>query len=357
MTVMAPVSIPARAEFSKSEIKSGQDAAKEVEKETKLVKDDAVNKRVDDIGQSLAKCLSSPKDVYTFKVLDDKEVNAFALPGGFIYVYKGLLAQVESDDELAGVLAHEITHADHHHAMKLMKKSQPWDLATMAVILAGVFSGKDITGPSEVVSVLQTSKINGYTIDLEKDADAGGLKLMLKSKYNPVGMLTFMERLARTEAHSGSSSVDMGIFRTHPYSDERAVALRTALEKAGVEINRRAVTKSVRVTVEAVKDQNAATLKIDSEAVMTMAPDGSMAAVDRANAAARQLNDLLEKDLRAREVYVPADSTEVIARTTPVIKVNDADARLAKSTPQAVAAVAGKRIHDVLWGEYLRLNT
>lgn len=357
LLIAAPIAIPARAEFSKSEIKSGQDAAKQVEKESKLVKDDATNKRVDEIGQSLAKCLNSPKDVYSFKVLDDKEVNAFALPGGFVYIYKGLLDKVESDDELAGVIAHEITHADHHHAQKLMKKSQPWDLATMAVILAGVFSGKDITGPTEVVNVLQTSKINGYTIDLEKDADAGGLKLMLKSKYNPVGMLTFMERLARTEAHSGSSAVDMGIFRTHPYSDERAIALRTALEKAGVSINRRAVTKSVRVTVEPVKDQDAATLKMDDQAVITMAPDGGTTAVDRANAVAKQLNDLLDRDLRAREVYVAANGTVVIARTLPVIKVNDADARLAKSTPQAVAAVAGKRIHDVLWSEYLRLNT
>jgi Zn-dependent protease with chaperone function len=357
LSAAALISAPVRAEFSKAEIKSGQDAVKEVEKESKVLKDDAVNKRVDDIGQSLVKSLNSPKDVYTFKVLDDKEVNAFALPGGFIYVYKGLLDQVESDDELAGVLAHEITHADHHHAMKLMKKSQPWDLATMAVILAGVFSGKDITGPAEAVNVLQTSKINGYTIDLEKDADAGGLKLMLKSKYNPVGMLTFMERLARTEAHSGSATVDLGIFRTHPYSDERALALRTGLEKAGVVINRRAVTKSVRATVEPVKDQNAATLKIDNQAVIIMAPDGATSALDRANATAKQLNDLLDQDLRAREVYLAPSGTVVIARTSPVISVSDADAKLAKSTPQAVATAARKRIFDVLWGEYLKLNT
>lgn len=351
------ISAPARAEFSKDEIKMGEEAAKEVEKESKLVKDEAMTKRVSDIGQSLVKSLNSPKDVYVFKVLDEKDVNAFALPGGFVYVYKGLINSVESDDELAGVMAHEITHADHHHAKKIMKKSQPWDLATMAILLAGVFSGKDITAPAQVVGIIQTSKINGYTIELEKDADAGGLALMLKSKYNAVGMLTFMERLARTEQHSGSSAVDLGIFRTHPWSAERALALRTGLEKAGVVINRRAVTKSLRVTVEPVKDQDAVTLVMDKQTVMTLAPDAKTPAADRGKAIAQQLNDLLDKDLGYREVYVAKNGTDIIARDRVVISVNAADARLAKSTPAAVAADARNKVFNVLWSEYLRLNT
>lgn len=356
-TLLAALTVSARAEFSKDEIKMGQETAKAVEKESKLVKDEAIVKRVSDIGQALVKVSNDPKAEYTFKVLDDKEVNAFALPGGFVYVYKGLLDKVESDDELAGVIAHEITHADHHHGLKLMKKSKPFDLATMAVLLAGVFSGKDITGLAQGISVLQTSKINGYTIDLEKDADAGGLKVMLKSKYNPVGMLTFMERLARTESRSGSSSVDLGIFRTHPYNEERARALRKALEQEGVSINRRLVTNSLRATVEPVKDQDAATLKMDNKAVIMLAPDGATPAIDRAKAIAQRLNDLLDKDLQAREVSVSKRGSEVMARDTEVIRVTAADALLAKSTPEAVAAGASKRIFDVLWGEYLRMNT
>ena len=351
------IAAPVRAEFSKDEIKMGEEAAKEVEKESKLVKDEATNKRVSEIGQALVKALNSPKDVYTFKVLDEKDVNAFALPGGFVFVYKGLIDSSESDDELAGVMAHEITHADHHHAKKLMKKSQPWDIATMAVLLAGVFSGKDITGPAQAINILQASKINGYTIDLEKDADAGGLNLMLKSKYNAVGMLTFMERLARTEQHSGSSAVDLGIFRTHPWSAERAVSLRTGLEKAGVDINRRAVTKSLQVTVEPVKDQDAATLRMGKQTVMTLAPDGKTPAIDRGKVIAQQLNNLLDKNLGAREVYVARNGTDVIARNRVVISVNEADARLANSTRAAVAADARKQVFNALFGEYLRLNT
>ena len=357
LVAMLSITAPVRAEFSKDEIKMGEEASKEVEKESKLVKDEAMNKRVSEIGQALVKALNSPKDVYIFKVLDEKDVNAFALPGGFVYVYKGLIDASESDDELAGVMAHEITHADHHHAKKIMKKSQPWDIATMAVLLAGVFSGKDITGPAQAISILQTSKINGYTVDLEKDADAGGLALMLKSKYNGVGMLTFMERLARTEQHTGSSGVDLGIFRTHPWSADRAVSLRTGLEKAGVEINRRAVTKSLRVTVESVKDQDAAMLVMDKKTVMILAPDGKTPALDRGKGIAQQLNDLLDKGLREREVYVAKNGVDIVARSRVLIRVNEADARLAKSTPAAVAATARKKVFDALWSEYIRLNT
>src|SRR5207247_1497435 len=78
---------------------------------------------------------------YTFKIVDDKDVNAYSLPGGFVYVNKGLLDYIHSDDELAGVLGHEIAHAAHHHMMKLLKeqsKMQPFlPLAILAMVLAG----------------------------------------------------------------------------------------------------------------------------------------------------------------------------------------------------------------------------
>jgi hypothetical protein len=360
LTLAVALAGPVHAEFSKDEISMGQEAAKEIEKQSKVVTDADIVKRVNDIGQGLVKVSSESKSEFTFKVLkDDKEVNAFALPGGFVYVYTGLLNKVESDDELAGVLAHEITHAAHHHTQQLLKKQRPWDLATMGVILAGVLTGKDVTGLAQGVNILQTAKINGYTIDLEKDADAGGLQLMLKSKYNPVGMLTFMERLAREESHSGSSSVEWGIFRTHPYSADRAASLRTKLDKAGVDINRRAVTKAITMVAEAVdvKGQKAAALKMNDKTVATLAEDGGVSALDRARAAADRMNKLLDDNLRFQEIGVSKANAEVLGRTTPILRVGAADARLAGDTPSAVAEDVAKQIRSALWTEFLRMNT
>lgn len=350
----------ARAEFSKDEIKMGQEAAKEIEKEEKVVTDKAVVERVNTIGQALVKVSSESKSEFTFKVLkDDKQVNAFALPGGFVYVYTGLLNKVQSDDELAGVLAHEITHAAHHHTLQLLKKQKPWDLATMGVLLAGVLTGKDVSGLAQGVNILQLAKLNGYTIDLEKDADAGGMELMLKSKYNPVGMLTFMERLAREEAHSGSSTVDWGIFRTHPYSADRVAALRKKLEAAGVDINRRAVTDAVVMTVEPAKvgGQDAALLKMRDKTVATLAADGSASAVDRGKAVADRMNKLLDQNLRFQEIGVSKSGDQVMGRSTSILKVAPADARLAGGSPDTVAQDVARQIRNALWTEYLRLNS
>lgn len=359
LSATLPLASAAPAPFSADELKMGSEAARQIEKESKLVTDEAIVKRVNDIGQTLVKASSMPDAAFTFKVLDEKEVNAFALPGGYVYVYKGLLDKVESDDELAGVLAHEIIHATNHHSWKIMRKQKPWDIATMGVLLAGVLSGKDVAGLAQGVSIVNLAQINGYTIDLEKESDAGGMEIMLKSPYNPVGMLTFMERLARDESRSAAAQVDYGIFRTHPYSQDRAAALRARLEKAGVDVarNRRLVTKALRMVAEPGNDADAAVLKMDDQPVMTVAADGGVTAEDRAREIADRVNAMLDKGISFREVYVPAGGTDVTARDTTLIGVTDADARLAGQTRARVAEDAAKAIQRSLWSEYLRWNS
>lgn len=345
--------------FSEDELRMGREAAKEIEKEYKLIGDKDVAKRVSDIGQALVKVSTVPEAEFTFKVLDVKEVNAFALPGGFVYVYKGLLDKVESDHELAGVLAHEIVHATHHHTAKILKKQRPWDIASMGVLLAGILSGKDVTGLAQGVGILNMAKINGYTIDLEKESDAAGMEIMLKSSYNPTGMLTFMERLARDENRSGAAQVDYGIFRTHPYSEDRASSLRARLEKAGVDVNRnrRLVTKALRATAEAAgKENNAATLMMGDKPVLTLAPDGDTSAMDRAKGAADRLNQMLDNDLRFNDVTVGGNGA-VMGRGTALIRVSEADARLAGKPRDRVVEDAAKALKDALFGEFLRWNS
>lgn len=357
--LLGPVA-PARAQFSEEEIRMGREAAKEIESEYKVITDEATVKRVVDIGQALVKVSAAPEAEFTFKVLAEKDVNAFALPGGFVYVFQGLLDKVESDHELAGVLAHEIVHATHHHSQKILKKQRPWDMASMGVLLAGILSGKDVTGLAQGVSILNMAKINGYTIDLEKESDAGGMEIMLKSEYNPTGMLTFMERLARQDARSGAAQVDYGIFRTHPISEERATALRNRLEQAGVNVNanRRLVTNALRAVAEPTgEDADNATLKMGTQAIMTLAPEGETSALDRARAVAEHINQQLDRDLRFNDVSVSKSGTEVVGRGAALIRVTESDARLAGQTRSGLAEDAMKKLKNVLWSEYLRLNS
>ena len=119
------------------EVKLGRMNAEENDRQVKLITDSKILERVNRIGSELARIANNypiPASWgssqlkpfrYTFKVVDDKDVNAYSLPGGFIYVHKGLIDAVRSDDELAGVLAHEIAHAAHHHVLKLLREQRP----------------------------------------------------------------------------------------------------------------------------------------------------------------------------------------------------------------------------------------
>lgn len=246
------------------EVKMGREAHEEMVKSgLKLVSDPALVKRVETIGQKLAALanqtpipalygtenkLTRPLN-YRFFIVDDPDTNAFALPGGFVYVNKGLLKYTQSDDELAGVMGHEIIHAAHSHGAKLQREQSKLNtqmaIAALGAILAKVpmqDTGNLLTG----FQLLAIQKVNGYGQTAEKDADQGGIILAQKAGFNPVGMLTFMERLARDQR--SHPDVEMGIFRTHPPEKVRAVAMIAQISQMGLPINRRSTASILKVT-------------------------------------------------------------------------------------------------------------
>ena len=159
---------------------------------------------------------------------------------------------IQSDQELAGVLGHEITHAAHHHMMYLLDKeagheqgdgdSAPGGGGRRE---AGEGNPGDLGNMMMGAQFLQIAKINGYGMQAERDADHGGVFFMKEAGYNPVGMLTFLERLARQP-----QLVTYGIYQNHPLDDERVRAAEAAIEVLGVPINRRQTTKAVCAIVK-----------------------------------------------------------------------------------------------------------
>jgi predicted Zn-dependent protease len=246
----------------KKDVELGADYVKELEKELKLSKDEAKIERVRRIGAELASAANKAAVPatwgdgrlntfeYTFKVIDDPDVNAFSVPGGYIYVHSGLLDDVESDDELAGVLAHEVAHAAHRHVITLMKEKSKIDLLTIPALIAAMLSGSPEVGAlatgSQLASIALTS---GWSERAELDADRTAFYYLEKTKYNPVGLLTFMERLAFRE-QKNSPHVEWGIYRTHPPSGKRVSGVMDLLRGASLPIARSKVTTSFRVTSE-----------------------------------------------------------------------------------------------------------
>ena len=240
-----------------ADIELGKRYAAETDKEYKPSTDKLAIDRIQRIGKELAKianethivALWGDKDFsrfdYSFKVIKGDDVNAFSIPGGYIYVFEGLVKNAESDDEIAGVLAHEIAHASLRHVATLQREQQRLQNLSLPAILAAI-----ITGSGEALTATQAfiqAKGSGWSVKAEQAADYGGFQYMLKSKYDPTGMMTFMERLASKDRLN--ETVDWGIYRTHPPSRERAQSLQGYIGQAGLLVRRSKVTTTYRASV------------------------------------------------------------------------------------------------------------
>lgn len=202
---------------TQQEIEIGRGVVKEVEKHYRLVEDDALQARVQKIGRNLVAVCDRQNMPYTFKVLDSKEVNAFAVPGGFIYIFKGLVDKMPSDEELAGVIAHELGHVVKRHSIKQMEKSL--GLTIGSALLLG---DKGFVMQRVVADALMA----GFSRDDEREADHLGFMYTLKAGYNPYSTLLGMEKLSETDQPYHSD-----LFSSHPESRQRINAIHSELTK------------------------------------------------------------------------------------------------------------------------------
>ncbi len=180
----------------------GDDQTEGVKAEMGIVEDEALNRYVQSVAIRLLRYAPPRPFEYEFKIVDQTVPNAFALPGGKIYVSRGLLALVGSEDELAGVIGHEITHAAERHAaarLEISKRINPL-----------------------VIGWMRAAQIAAYGRDQERDADRGGQILCAKAGYDPGGIATFLRKLDALERYEVGWSRLPFFLATHPTSPERS---------------------------------------------------------------------------------------------------------------------------------------
>ncbi len=198
------------------EIQLGQQVANEFEQTAKLIDDPVVSEYVDRVGQNLVKH-SDAKVPFHIKVVDTDEVNAFAFPGGFFYVNKGLILAAENESELAGVMAHEISHVCARHATARMSKAQILQLAAIPALFVGGYWAQMAIQNGLGLGI--NLELLGITRDSEKEADQLGIQYMWNTGYDPNGFVSFFEKLqAQEKTKPGKLS---GFFRTHPFTVDR----------------------------------------------------------------------------------------------------------------------------------------
>ena len=203
----------------------GAEEAKKVEKSMGLIDDPAIVGYVKTVGRRLAKHSPRKNVDYVFHIVDMEVPNAFALPGGYVYVSRGLLVLVNSEDELAGVMGHEIGHVAGRHAVQRITRvaaTSPLriftELAGAAVSIIAPSAGNVISDVGQVASALL---IAPYSRDQEREADHVGQEIAAKAGWNPKGLTSLLKSLGQAEKLRSGEQRQSSFFDTHPATEER----------------------------------------------------------------------------------------------------------------------------------------
>ena len=207
------------------EVNLGRQLAADVDRQGKFIDDPVVTEYVNRVGQNLA-LHSDAKIPFTIKVLDSDDVNAFALPGGFLYVNKGAILAADSEAELAGVMAHEIAHVAARHGVEQASKATLANYAMIPLIFMTGGLGYIAYQAAQIGVPLTFLK---FSRNVETEADKLGSQYLWAAGYDPNNFLTFFEKLEKKEKHKPGTLSKL--FGTHPPTPDRIVKVHDLLAR------------------------------------------------------------------------------------------------------------------------------
>lgn len=193
----------------------GDNLAGEIASQRTLIDDDTVAPYVRAIGQRLVDVSPTPGATYQFYVIEDESINAFAIPGGYMYMHTGLILASQTEDELASVIAHELAHAVKRHPTQRMSRQMG------AQTIASLILGEDPGQLSQIASqLILAGGISAYSRSAELEADRMAVDLLHEAGYNPNGLVSFFSTLVVLEQQAGGTR-GASLFATHPPTPDR----------------------------------------------------------------------------------------------------------------------------------------
>jgi beta-barrel assembly-enhancing protease len=220
-----------RAEFTiDDEKKLGKEFYDKLVKHNLLLEKKPLNEYINKIGNLVLNGNRQVPFEFHFSIVNSSAINAFATPGGYIYINKGLINAVENEGELAGVIAHEISHANARHIASIIEKSKKLNIATLAAVLAGALlgGGGDATAAIAAFSMAGAASMSlKYSREHEEEADRTGIEYLVKAGYYPAAMVDFLKIMKKYEFLSKSMP---SYLLTHPGTDERIFYLDSIIQ-------------------------------------------------------------------------------------------------------------------------------
>lgn len=337
------------------EIELGKEASRDIEKTVRFVDDAKQLEKLGAMLKEIAAVTERPAIEYRAHIVESPLPNAFVLPGGWVYVTTGLLEQVESDDELAGVLAHEIAHNVNQHAIERMRDAPKGlgllQLATIAALILGRSPEAAILA-NTAANTITAMVLQGGSIAAEVEADAHGIDYLTRTHYNPVGFLTFMERLASSSGKFIEQ--ELGIYRTHPLTRDRVRAAEDRLRDHKVPLLRRLVTKPTLPASRFLVHENQQVTEVAfrSERLFLLARHDSA----RAAVAVAAVRWALDHELDETRIKIsPAEKGVLLAPNGgPTLLLSAEDGRVNAMGEVVLAEALRRRLAEIVQSEQTR---
>ena len=280
--------------------------ARKIEEKYGLVTDEKINARVEKVSSRLLSALNENEKIkdkiLIFKALKNDEINAFALPDGHIYLFKGLIDIAKTDDQLASVIAHELAHIIKKHSKLISKKATPYLVGGAIIALltgepAAAVAGEWIAG----------AQAESFERKAEEEADKYGLELLARAGYNPVGMLQFMGFMVEEEKRR--PELFHNYFFVHPFADVRLETLKKLTREMGYKVPD-SLYRSYLESGIASREENGVQLvdiKFGGETIVTIAGNDKKELEDRALRITSTLDSLLNEGTRDLDFTIAKD--------------------------------------------------
>ena len=348
------ISVSAERDYSKEE-KIGRKVAAKVDKQYELIEDEEVLQKIQEIGELLKEVSGIEGINYQFKIIKREGPNAFAFPGGFIYLTADLLDYVHSDDELAAVIAHEMGHVIHQHSIKQLQDTQKLKLVELLAVLVTGDPTVGILGELTSITIL-----NAYRREYEEEADLTALELLLKSNYyHPIALLTYFERVNSEQILK--PEIRLGIFQTHPDVEDRIKKIKEFLFDNNLPLNRRLTTNYLTIRGEYQREEQEiiAQIWLNNEPILSFIGNDEEMLRVKMNNIVSNFDQALRLDLEAYEIRVnyseQGEYASLSIGSEMMVSLSPEEVLFQGLTPLEVLKATRDKISGVLWKVKLEL--
>ncbi|HOX27641.1 MAG TPA: M48 family metalloprotease [bacterium] len=335
----------------------GKDAAEEIIRYYGLVENDAEIQRMQAVGERIISICGRKNIEYHFYILDTDIINAFALPGGYVFMTKGIMDFVDDDDELASVMAHEITHVVRRHGVSIYKKEMKNALINFLVLVL-------TRDPNAVMAgqMVEQERADIFGRTAENEADSFGLEYVVKAGYNPDSFISFFEKMKQYDSHRPNLLEDY--FDSHPPMEERIENAKNNYKRLGL-TPPTAVASRIEGRLHAAeicKDESPCLGEIEGPngVILTFGDPGRYKTpFDRAKKTVDVINRLLDSKLELFEIKKTnsTNGPELMLRNTRVLYVLPGD--LKANNAENADVLLDRWVESLkifIWNDFLKDN-